>query len=94
MDGGPKKHAAVRGLHSSSPYIVRMGSSANSPCVSSSPSSRPMRVTAPTMVMYIRVKGRMALYLVSVSDTADFFSASLAAAWTFFLPVAVFALDF
>lgn len=88
MEGGPRKHAAVKGRHSSSPYMTRIGSNANNPWDNSSPRTSPSRVTAPTIVMYTLVKGRIALYFENVSETALFFSSLCAC--TFFLPVAVF----
>ena len=90
MDGGPRKHAAVIGRHNSNPEIVRIGSNASKPCVSSSPRTRPRSVTTPTIVMYTRVNGKIALYFLSVSDTADFSGSSLTLPFTFDLPVAVF----
>lgn len=42
--------------------------------------------------MYTRVNGRIALYFLSVSDTADFSGSSLTLPFTFDLPVAVFLL--
>ena len=74
--------------------MTRMGSSANNPCDNSSPSANPNRVTIPTMVMYRRVSGRMALYFVSVSDTADLGASSFTEPFTFAFPVAVFSVFF
>ncbi len=90
MEGGPKKHAAVMGRQSSNPYTVRMGSNASRPWDISSPRTNPNSVTTPTIVMYMRVSGRMDLYLVNISDEVDdFVGSSLIDPRTFCFPVAV-----
>lgn len=79
------------GRQSCRPYKTRAGSSASSPCVSSSPSTRPSKVDKPTRVMWSLVRGSIFLYFWTVSASADF-SSGASFLVTFRLPVAVFCL--
>lgn len=90
MDGGPKKAAAENGLHNCRPYIRRIGSKANRSCVISSPNNRPANVTITTSDTWIRVNGRIFLYLASALEKDDFDSSvPVIEAPTLVFPVAV-----